>query len=447
MDYDLIIIGSGPAGYVAALRAGQVGLHTLLIEKEQIGGMCLNWGCIPARALLESAKKLEAVKKAADFGIDGIDPEKLSFNWSKAVNRSDRIVARLGRGIDYLLKKNQVEVVKGQAAIDADRSLSVENRRVKAAHIIIATGSRPAPLGLSLPAERVIEIERLFKLPVLPRQPLIVGQGVHAFELAQFFRLAGGEVSLVSLDERLLPGLDPHLEAYLKTLFKKSGISIFTQSQVKGFAKGRVQLDGQSLPCDAIINASTRKGVFPQSELDLAQENGFLKVDNNLETNIPGIYAVGDVNGLSPFAQAASAQGLAVVNAIKGIKREIDLSRIPINIYTYPEIAQIGLTEPQARDQGIDLQIGEFPLVANGKAMIEGQTEGFIRILSEKKYGQVIGVQIVAEHATDLIGEAAVLMQVESTVYDIASAIHAHPTVSEVFMEAAYDAFGQPLHR
>ncbi len=447
MDHDLIIIGAGPAGYVAAIRAGQVGLKTAVVEKASIGGMCLNWGCIPTKAMLESAKKLQAVKEAAAFGVEGVDEKKLSFNWKKVISRSERIVKRLTKGIEYLLKKNGVEIIQGEALINSEISISVENRLLEAENIIIATGSRPQKLKLPMPDELIIEIEDLLKLEELPRKPIIIGQGANAAELAQFFKLAGKAVTWLSPGIPLLPGLDPQLEAYLKTTFKKDRIEILAYSEIKGYEKGELLVDDQRISADKIINASLRRAVIPESKLDFALDRGFLDVDENLQTSIPGIYAVGDVNGKSHLAHAASAQGLFAINHIKGIKKEFDFSRIPVNIYTYPEIAQIGLIEPQAKDQGIDYKISEFPMSANGKALTEGHSEGFLRLISEKKYGEVLGVQIVADHATDMIGEAAALMQLEGTVYDVAAAIHAHPTVSEVFMEAGYDAFGEPIHK
>lgn len=447
MEYDLVIIGSGPAGYVAGIRAGQVGLKTAVVEKKKIGGMCLNWGCIPTKALLESAKKLAAVKEAAAFGIDGIDDKKLAFNWKKAAARSERIVKRLTKGVEFLLKKNGVEIIQGEAVIESEKSISVSNRLLEAEHIIIATGSVPQTLDLPVPDELIVEIEALLSLDALPQNPAIVGRGANAAELAQFFNLAGLPVAWLSPEEPLLPGLDPQLAAYLKTTFQKAKIDIMLFSEIKGHENGELQFDDRRIACDKIVNASLRRAVLPGAKVELAQKNGFLTVDETLQTNIPGIYAVGDVNGKTHLAHGASAQGLFAVNAIKGIGRAIDFSRIPINIYTYPEIAQIGLTEPELKEQGIDYKISEFPLSANGKALTEGHSQGFLRLLSEKKYGEVLGVQIVADHATDMIGEAAALMQLEGTVYDVAAAVHAHPTVSEVFMEAGYDAFGEPIHK
>jgi dihydrolipoamide dehydrogenase len=449
MDYDLVIIGSGPAGYVAAIRAGQVGLKTAVIEKSKIGGMCLNWGCIPTKVLLENAKKLVAVKNAAAFGIDGIEKNKLTFNWKTAINRSNRIVKRLSKGVEYLLKKNGVEIITGEAEIVSQHSVSVENRLLETKNIIIATGSRPETPDYSVPEGTIIEIEDLLNLESLPRRPLVLGNGPHAVELAQFFKMIDKDVKLLVPGDSFLPGLDPYLKDYIKKHFKKSKIDILFFSKLEGKTGGNLVVDGNEIQCDQLINASWRRAVIPPSRIEFSLEKdfGFIKVNDFLQTNVETIYAVGDVNGKRSLAHAASAQGLHAVNVISGIKEKINMDGIPMNMYTYPEIAQVGYTEPEIKAQGLDYKISEFPLSANGKALAEGQTEGLVRIISEKKYGEVMGVQIIAEHATDMIAEAASVIQLEGTVFDVAHTIHAHPTVSEIFMEAGYAAFDQPIHK
>jgi len=449
MDYDLIIIGSGPAGYVAAIRAGQVGLKTAIIEKSKIGGMCLNWGCIPTKVLLENAKKLVAVKNAAAFGIDGIDEKKLTFNWKTAINRSNRIVKRLSKGVEYLLKKNGVEIITGEAEIVSQHSVSVENRLLETKNIIIATGSRPEKPNYSVPEGTIIEIEDLLNLEALPQKPLVLGNGPHAVELAHFFKMIDKDVKLLVPGDSFLPGLDPYLKDYIKKRFNKSKIDILFFSKLEGKTEGILVVDGNEIQCDRLINASWRRAVIPPSriEFSLEKEFGFIQVNDFLQTDFENIYAVGDVNGRRSLAHAASAQGLHAVNVISGIKEKINMDGIPMNMYTYPEIAQVGYTEPEIKSQGLDYKISEFPLSANGKALAEGQTEGLVRIISEKKYGEVVGVQIVAEHATDMIAEAASVIQLEGTVFDVAHTIHAHPTVSEIFMEAGFAAFDQPIHK
>ena len=458
MSYDLIIIGAGPGGYVAAIRAGQTGLKTAIIEKSAVGGMCLNWGCIPTKALLESAKRLQAVKKAEDFGIDGIDVKQLSFNWPKAVKRAERIVNRLTKGVGFLLKKNGVEVIPGTAVMNADKSVSVENVLYSAKHIIIATGSKPSPLPVSLPAEVLVEVEDLLKLEDLPENIVVLGNGPHAVELAQFFTLVGKKVSLVSQEEVLIPQVDPYLRDFGLKMMKKSKIDVVMSAEIKGYEGGDLILELESekegksvknIRCDKVINASARRAVVPESAIKFDMENGFLKVNEQLQTSAANIFAVGDVNGLSIFAHAASAQGLHVVNRINGIAQDsiFAVEKFPVNIYTHPEMAQVGLNESQVQQLNSQYKVSEFPLTANGKALTEGESEGAIRMFSDKKYGEVLGVQIISPHATDMIAEAALLMQMEGTVYDVAQTVHAHPTVSEIFMEAGFDAFDQPIHK
>jgi len=458
MNYDLIIIGSGPGGYVAAIRAGQTGLKTAIIEKAEIGGMCLNWGCIPTKALLESAKRLQAVKIAKDFGIDGIDVKQLSFNWEKAVKRSQRIVKRLTKGVQYLLKKNGVEVVHGTASINKDKSLSVENVLYKAKNLVIATGSKPSPLADSLPEGVLVDVENILKLEELPKNVVVLGNGPHAVELAQFFNLAGIKTTLVFQDETLIPQVDSYLRDFAQKMLKKSKIDVILSAKIKGYEEGELQVefeDGKEgktqkkIPCDKVINASEREAVVPESEIQLDMDKGFLKVNEHLETSVENIYGVGDVNGKSIFAHAASAQGIYVVNRINGIAQDsiFTLEKFPINIYTHPEMAQVGLNEDQVKQLDSQYKVSEFPLIANGKALTEGESEGAIRMLSDKKYGEVLGVQIISPHATDMIAEASLLMQMEGTVYDVALTAHAHPTVSEIYMEAGLDAFDQAIHK
>ncbi len=447
MNYDLIIIGSGPAGYVAAIRAGQVGLKTAIIEKGTIGGMCLNWGCIPSKAMLESAKKFASVSDLKTFGVDGIDADNITFNWKNAKKRYTRIVRRLTKGVEFLLKKNGVEIIKGEAQVISPTTIKADDQIFETKNIIIATGSRPSDLQYSLPEAMVISIIDLINSDNLPENPVVIGSNAHALELAQFFHLIGKKSALIIPDGDLLPDVDSYLSDYATKSFAKSGLTVFSKPKSVVQTKDGLKIDDKVIPCDGIINASQRKAILPPLDFDLKTDNGFLSVDEFLQTSEPGVYAVGDVNGRSKYAHTASAQGLHAVNVINGIREEYNFSRFPINIYTKPEIAQIGLTEIEIKAADYDYNISEFTLTANGKALTEGDTEGFIRLLSEKKYGEVLGVQIVSSNATDMIAEAGIMLQLESTIYDVANTIHAHPTVSEIFMESGYAAFDQPIHK
>ncbi len=449
--YDLVIIGSGPAGYVAAIRAGQVGLKTAIIEKNQIGGMCLNWGCIPSKSLMESVKLYQKITKdASRFGIEGIEKGSVSFNWNKAVKRSDGIVKKLTGGVEFLLKKNAVEIIKGEAKIVSANSVLADNRLIEAKNIIIATGSS-SPMLKSSSEGLVIEPEMLFKEREVPQNIVVFGKTPVAVELAQLFAMTGRNVALASDTDKIMPKADNYVSDFMLSKLKKEKIKILfnvkLESVDSAYKNGMITLNGEDVPCDIIINASDRKANMVPCDIEINTSNGYIAVDEHFETSVKGIFAVGDVNGLSMFAHVGSAQGLNVVNRLKGIDEKLDMNKIPMNMYTVPEAAQIGMTEAQVNELGVEFKISEFSLSANGKAQTEGSAEGFVRILSDIKYGEVLGVQIVAPNATDLINEASAYMQLESTVYDIARTVHTHPTVSEVFMEAGFEAVDRAIHK
>ncbi|MDD2571031.1 MAG: dihydrolipoyl dehydrogenase [Bacteroidales bacterium] len=448
MDYDLIIIGAGPAGYVAAIRAGQLGMKTALVEKKAVGGMCLNWGCIPTKVYIESAKLFDRIKSAKAFGIDGIDPAQIAFNWGTTKKRSDDIVKKLTGGVNYLLRKNGVEVIHGQAQLNGPSSVTVNNRLIEGKNILIATGSYPKNLDFQLPDGKSVEVEQLSQLDSFPEKILIYGFGGVALEFAQFFRMINREVTLVSPVKNLLPGVDTYLSSYLLRKTRGRGVQIIEEAQLTVNTDNQLFINDKPADYDLLLNCSWRRAVVPASEVELKlTADGYIQVDEHLQTSIPGVYAAGDVNGLSYLAHVASAQSLYVVNRLQGMPDNLKINQFPINIYTIPEVAQIGLTEGEIREKGIEYRIGEFPMSANGKALAEDSADGLIRVLSEKKYGEVLGVQIIASNATDLIAEAAAFMSVEATVYDVARTIHAHPTVSEVFLEAGLDAADTPIHK
>ncbi len=440
MDYDLIIIGAGPAGYVAAIRAGQAGLKTAVIEKKHVGGMCLNWGCIPSKAMLESAKYFSRLGMAADFGVEGLDPKSLKFSWEKGVKRSERIVRRLTKGVEYLLKKNNVETISGTASVEAADTVVVDNRMLKTKNIIIATGSYPRPLPFKVGDEsRIINLENMFSQKEIPQKLLVVGEGPVAAEVSQMLALIGRDVTLLKTSEKVFPALDDYLNAYISRRF--DSLKIKTLEGTAGYDTLHLE------EYEGIVNCMPRKGIKPAGALKIDKSDSFYITDEHFMTSVKGVYAVGDVNGRSIYAHAASAQALAAVNHILGITETMETERVPLTLYTDPEIAQIGKTEQQLTAEGTEYKVNEFPLSANGKALTEGQPEGILRIISEPKYGEVLGVQIISHNATDLISEAAAYMAVESTVWDVAHTMHAHPTISEVFLEAGADATGKPVHK
>ncbi len=426
MKYDVCIIGAGPAGYIAAIRAGQLGMKVLLADRESIGGMCIHWGCIPTKALLESARQYYKLNQIADFGVEGIKLDKIRFNWTKAVDRAMQIAKKMQADVEFLLHKKAVEFEQGNAVITGKNTVSINNRLIEARNIIIATGSLPE-LSKS---KSVTGIRALYKMEELPQEMAIEGNGPVAAEMAQLLNMLGVKVYLNTHSQMLIPGADHFLNQHLSQQLRSEGIKM---------------LDNNDIPPHVIrLNANLRKAVVPDNHVEIALDtNGFIAVDQQLMTNVPGIYAVGDVNGISQFAHASSAQGMFAINHIKGVKGHMRHDRYPMNIYTMPEIAQVGKTEQELHDAGVDYKINEFKLSANAKAMIKNETQGLVRILSDKKYGEVLGVQIIAENATDMIAEASAYIEMEATVFDVARTIHAHPTLSEVFSElglAAADA-------
>ncbi len=448
MDYDLIIIGAGPAGYVAAIRAGQLGLKTAIVEKKHVGGMCLNWGCIPSKTILESAKVYEKTKTLAEFGIDGVDLENLSFNWDTVKKRSKKITKRLTAGVNFLLKKNGVEVINGTAKVGSDKSVYVDGKKITAENIIVATGSKPKKLDAKLEDAPSVEMQKLFDIKEIPENIVVTGNHVSAVEMAQFFKMIGKKVTLVANSDYFLHGIDQYLIEYITKDIAAKGIELITDSYPSKYLEGKVTVGDKKIKCDLLLNCNSRKAVIPESETPLElTERGFIKTDKDFMTNMPGVYVIGDASGKSFVAHMASAQGIHVVNKIKGIKSNFDYSSYPINMYTSPEISQIGLTEEMVKEEGYDYKINEFPLSANAKAMIEGSSEGFIRMISDKEYGQVLGVQIVGKHATDMIAEAGAYLRMEGSIYDVANTIHAHPTVSEIYFEVGFDAFDKAIHK
>jgi len=387
------------------------------------------------------------LKEAEKFGIDGIDQKQVSFNWENAKKRGEKIVKKLTGGVEYLLKKNGVDIIIGEAKINKDKSITVNNSNLEASNILIATGSYPRQTAHNIPMEKVISIDKLFDLEVLPEKIVLFGHGPHIAEMAQFFNFVEKDVTIVLNHERIVHDSDVFLSDFIYKKLKSQGIKII-HAETIDYKDNKLIGGDQMIDFDIFINLDLRTAILPPSELPIQlNENGFIQTDENLKTSIENVFAIGDVNGKSYLAHAASAQGIWVINHIKGIKFDLNLKNYPLNIYTSPEMAQIGLDEESIKEQGIDYKINEFPLSANGKALTEGHTEGLVRMISDKKYGQVLGVQIIAEHATDMIAEASAWMQIEGTVYDIAQTIHAHPTVSEIFMEAGFDAVDQAIHK
>ncbi|PID27431.1 MAG: dihydrolipoyl dehydrogenase [Candidatus Cloacimonadota bacterium] len=450
MDYDIVIIGAGPAGYVSAIRAGQLGLKTAIIEKENVGGMCLNWGCIPSKSMLESAKLFKRIKDdSKKFGITGIDKKSVGFDWAKAAKRASGIVKKLTTGIGFLLKKNNVEIITGEAEILDEHKVSVNNRTIESKNIILATGASPKPVPENIPKDVVVEIKDLFGKDDIPENIVVFGETPLAIEMAQLFRHIGKTVTLVAPADKIMPRADEFLSSFMLKVLKKDKIELIYHKDLSTirYEDNSLVIGDKTVSCDMVLNTQRREAIIPKSSINLKVEDDFISTDENCKTPYDSIYAIGDMNGKSYYAHIASAQGLFVVNRINGVNEELNMEKYPMNMYTTPEMAQIGKTEQQVKDLNLDYKINEFSLAANGKALTEGTSDGAIRIISDKKYGEVLGVQIISHNATDMISEASAYMQLESTVYDIANTVHAHPTISEVFMEAGFDAIDSPIHK
>jgi dihydrolipoamide dehydrogenase len=445
--YDLIVIGAGPGGYVAAIRASQLGMKTAIVEKAHMGGMCLNWGCVPARRFMESARAFERVKDSALFGIDGVDVNVVRFNWKRAAAEKDKIVSKLVKGVEFLMKRNKIDVISGEAKLVGGTQVVVGSEKREAGKIIIATGSRPdrTPVAM-LPAELVIEVDDFFARETIPDRIVVAGGDTVACEMASLLALIGKQVTMVAPETRLMGWLDESLSGFVIDKFKKSGVRVLLGAAFMTGSKDSVAVAGEKIECDVIVNCSRRKAVLPLLENTYFDvENDAIAVNDFMQTGVPSVYAVGDVTG-QIFAHVASAQAMCAVNHIAGLKEPVDMRRTPVTIFMDPEIGSVGQTEDQLRAAGVEYIKGEFPMSVNSKALVEGNVEGFVKILAEPHYGEVLGVHVVAERATDLISEAVMCMKTEGTLDDLTRVVHAHPTVSETFLEAGFKAAGKPLH-
>lgn len=455
MDYDLCIIGGGPGGYVAAIKAAQSGLKTVLVEARNIGGICLNEGCIPTKTLLRTAKLFSDIQDAARYGIS-LEGARPAIDWPTLMARKDSVVGQLVGGIGQLLKHNGVEVVKGFATALDPHTVQVGERRMTCSHLVVATGSSPSMAeipGLIQARDQgiVIDSTGALVLPKLPQRLIILGGGVIAVEFASLYSGLGVEVVMVQRSPEILKGLDADVRKTIQRHLVKTGVKLHHSTAVKAIDGHTVTLETPKglleETADYILVSTGRSANLQGLEaLGLKTVKGFVETDSRLRTNVPGVYAIGDLNGKYMLAHVASAEGLIAVENILGKATEINYDRIPSCIYSFPEVGAAGLTEEEARTRGHDVIISQFPLSANGKALAEGESLGFVKIVADKQYGEVLGIHIVASHATDMIAEAVAVLELEGTVHDLARTVHPHPTLSEIVMEAAHGAVDQPIH-
>jgi len=454
--YDIIVIGGGPGGYVAAIKASQLGSKVALIEGDRIGGVCLNYGCIPTKTLLRSAKLYEDLLQAETFGIDIGASSDITINWDNLMKRKDGVVNKIVGGVEQLVKLNGIDVYKGYgSAIDA-HTVKVNDEILTAKNLILGTGSSvmvPEIEGLKEAIESgiVIDSTGAIKLPKQPKSVTILGGGVIAIEFATLFNSLGTKVTILQRSDAVLKMLDADVRNTISKHLISKGVEIITNAKLIKIEGNTVHYSEKgaekTVTSDKILSSLGRVPNLKGFEsLGIAVDKRGVIVDKHMETNVKGVYAIGDMCGKMMLAHVASAEGLIAAEAIHGSKNTIDYNKVPSCIYSFPEVGVIGYSEEAAIEAGYDVGTSMFPLSANGKAVAEGETTGFVKIVHDKKYGEVIGVHIVASHATDMIAEAAITMELEGTIYDIAKTVHPHPTLSEIVMEAAHGAVDKPIH-
>jgi dihydrolipoamide dehydrogenase len=461
MKYDIIVLGSGPGGYVTAIRASQLGFKVAVIEKESLGGVCLNWGCIPTKALLKSAQVFDYLKHASDYGLTVSSFDK---DFSAVVKRSRGVADGMSKGVQFLMKKNKIDVIDGFGKIKPGKKVDVTDKdnKVKeysADHIILATGSRSRELP-SLPQDgvKVIGYRQAMTLAKQPKSMIIVGSGAIGIEFAHFYNSMGTEVTIVEFMPNIVPVEDEDISKQMERSMKKAGVTIMTNSTVekidtskkgvKAFVK--TAKGEEVLQADILLSAvgiKTNIENIGLEEVGIATDRDKILVNAYNQTNIPGYYAIGDITPGQALAHVASAEGINCVEKIAGLHVEpIDYGNVPGCTYATPEIASVGLTEKAAKEKGYELKIGKFPFSASGKAKASGASDGFVKVIFDAKYGEWLGCHMIGAGVTDMIAEAVVARKLETTGHEILKAIHPHPTMSEAVMEAVADAYGEVIH-
>ena len=457
-DYDVAVLGSGPGGYVAAIRAGQLGMKTVVVERDALGGICLNWGCIPSKALLRNAEVLNLVQNAGDYGIS---VERVRPDFGKAIDRSRGVVDRLTRGIGMLLRKNHVEHVKGTGSLDgpSDVRIAESGKSLSAENVIIATGARQLNIpAMPIDQKTVITSREALVLREVPKRVVIVGGGATGCEFAYVWRTYGAEVTIVELMPRIVPNEDADISAELERAFRRQGIQILTGAQVRGIGvdsdavKVSVSINEESsiIDCDKVLVAVGVQGNVDGIGLESAgvqTERGFIPVNEAMQSNVPNIYAIGDVTGKLLLAHVASAQGVTAVEHIAGLDPPpLDYGHMPRAIYCRPQVASFGLTEEQARESGYSVKIGKFPLSASGKALALNESEGMVKLVVESEIGELLGGHMIGAEVTEMLGELGMARLLEATTAELGWLVHPHPTISETIKEAALAAEGQAVH-
>jgi dihydrolipoamide dehydrogenase len=457
MKYDIAILGSGPGGYVAAIRASQLGKKVAIIEKESLGGVCLNWGCIPTKALLKSAQVFNYIKHAEDYGIH---IKEANHDFDGMIKRSRGVAGNMSKGVEFLMKKNKITVINGHGKLVGKGKIEVEGgETVEADNIILATGARSRKLpNIPQDGKNVIGYREAMVLETQPKEMIIVGSGAIGMEFAYFYNSIGTKVTVVEFMNRILPVEDADVSKAMLMNYKKSGIEVLTDSSVENVTvKGGVctveiktSKGMETRTCDVVLSAvgiETNVENIGLEAMGIKTEKGKVVVDDFYQTTAAGIYAIGDLVPGPALAHVASAEGITCVEAICGLKPDpINYGNIPGCTYTHPEVASVGLTEEQAKEQGFEIKVGKFPFSASGKASASGQKDGFVKVIFDAKYGEWLGCHMMGEGVTDMIIEAVVARNLETTGHEILKSIHPHPTMSEAVMEAVAQAYDECIH-
>ena len=464
MNFDLIVIGSGPGGYVAAIRAAQLGMNVGVVERENLGGVCLNWGCIPTKALLKSAQVFEYIQHAGDYGINVKGAEA---DFDGMINRSRDVANGMSKGINFLFRKNKITAIEGEGRLLRGKKVEVTDKEGKkttydAAHIIVATGGRARQLpNIPIDEKKIIGYRQAMTLKKQPKKMVVVGAGAIGVEFAYFYSSIGTEVTIVEyMPQGLVPREDADISKELTKIYKKKGIKVMANSSVESVdtkgrgckvtVKNRKSGKEEVINCDVVLSAA---GVTPNTEnigleeLGITTDRGLIKVDDYYQTNVPGIYAIGDVVAGQALAHVASAEGIICVEKIAGHKPEpLDYNNIPGCTYCVPEVASVGYTEAAAKEAGYEIKVGKFPFTASGKAKAAGASEGFVKVIFDAKYGEWLGAHFIGANVTEMIAEVVAARKLETTGHEIIKSVHPHPTMSEAVMEAASAAYDEVIH-
>ena len=461
MNYDIIVLGSGPGGYVAAIRAAQLGLKTAVVERESLGGICLNWGCIPTKALLKSAQVFEYISHASDYGITVKDAKG---DFPGMVKRSRDVANGMSNGVQFLMKKNKIDVIMGTGKLVAANKLEITDDKGKASsyeakNIIVATGTRSKELPhIKQDGKKIIGYREAMTLPKQPKKMVVMGSGAIGYEFAYFYQAIGTEVTLVEYLPNIVPNEDEEVSKQLGRSFKKMGMKVMTGASVESVDTSgtgckvivKTKKGEETIECDVVLSAV---GVISNleniglEEVGIATDKGKILVNDYYTTNIPGVHAIGDIVHGPALAHVASAEGIICVEKIAGLNPEpLDYGNIPGCTYCSPEVASVGMTESQAKEAGHEIKVGKFPFSASGKASGVGQKDGFVKLIFDAKYGELLGGHMIGYNVTEMIAEIVSIRKLETTGHEIIKTVHPHPTMSEAIMEAAAAAYGEVIH-